>query len=80
MSQIADLVHAHELEKDVRSAASRKKDSVKVKAASELRDAAMKGLVRREALTDVAQLEGASLREKQGQRKHKYVNEWSNIS
>jgi hypothetical protein len=40
----------------------------------------MKGLVHREALTDVAQLEGASLREKQGQRKHKYINECSNIS
>ncbi|KAJ7339878.1 hypothetical protein DFH08DRAFT_812257 [Mycena albidolilacea] len=44
MSHIADLVHAHELEKDVQSAASWKKDSVEVKAASELCDATMKGL------------------------------------
>jgi regulator of RNase E activity RraB len=73
LTQVVELVHAHELEKNEKSAAARKKDGVEVTAASELRDAAMKPLVCRDTLTDVVQLEGASVREKQGQRKHKYV-------
>jgi hypothetical protein len=62
------------LQKDEKSAASRKKADVETGAALELRDAAMKGLVHREALTDVAQLKGVSVHEKQGQRKHKCVS------
>ncbi|KAJ7725538.1 hypothetical protein B0H16DRAFT_1736055 [Mycena metata] len=71
-TEVVELIQARELEKDERSTASRKKADVETKAALELRDAAMKGLVRRDRLTDVAQLEGASVREKQGQRSHKY--------
>lgn len=74
MTQVVELVHAHELEKHERSSASRKKADVETNAALELRDAAMKGIVRRDALTDVAQLDGASFREKQGQRTSKYVH------
>jgi hypothetical protein len=74
LTQVVELVHAHELEKDERSAAAQKKEDVTGKAASELRDAVMRSLVCRETLTDVAQLEGASVREKQGQRKHKYMS------
>ncbi|KAJ7511540.1 hypothetical protein B0H11DRAFT_2214420 [Mycena galericulata] len=69
MTQIAELVHAREFARDERSAAARKKADVETTAASQLRDSAMRGLVRREALTDVASLDGASVREKQGQRK-----------
>ncbi|KAJ7159804.1 hypothetical protein C8R43DRAFT_1124173 [Mycena crocata] len=71
LTQVVELVHAHELEKDERSAASRKKADVEAQTALELRDAAMQGIVPRNALTDVTQLEGASVREKQGQRAHK---------
>ncbi|KAJ7041322.1 hypothetical protein C8F04DRAFT_1230408 [Mycena alexandri] len=71
LTQVVELIQAHELEKDERSTASRRKADVETKAALELRDAAMKGLVRRDHLTDVAQLAGASVREKQGQRNHK---------
>jgi regulator of RNase E activity RraB len=73
LTQVVELVHAHELEKNEKSAAAQKEDGVNVTAASELYDAAMKSLVCRDTLTDVAQLEGASVHEKQGQRKHKYV-------
>ncbi|KAJ7849026.1 hypothetical protein B0H13DRAFT_2361530 [Mycena leptocephala] len=71
LTQVVELVDARDLQKGEKSAASRKKVDLETKAALELRDAAMKGLVRREALTDVARLEGASVREKQGQRKRK---------
>jgi regulator of RNase E activity RraB len=73
LTQVVELVHAHKLEKNEKSTAAQKKDGVNVTAASELRDAAMKSLVCHDMLTDVAQLKGASVYEKQGQRKHKYV-------
>lgn len=41
------------------------------KASEELRDASMKGLVRREGLSDITQLDDASQREKQAQRTEK---------
>ncbi|KAK6989009.1 Myb-like domain-containing protein [Favolaschia claudopus] len=69
MTHLVELVDAQKHEKDAKSNSARKKIDVETKAA---RDGAMKGLVRREALTDVSSLEGASVREKQGQRK--YVN------
>ncbi|KAJ6535496.1 hypothetical protein B0H19DRAFT_1271251 [Mycena capillaripes] len=71
LTQVAELVQARVLEKDEKSTVARKKADVETRAALELRDSAMKGLVRREALTDVAALEGASMREKQGQRKRR---------
>jgi hypothetical protein len=51
------------------SSQSKKKADIEAKAGKELRDAAMMGLARSEGLIDVSQLEGASVREKQGQRK-----------
>ncbi|KAK6971366.1 hypothetical protein R3P38DRAFT_3242587 [Favolaschia claudopus] len=66
MTHLVELVDAQKHEKDAKSNSARKKIDVETKAA---RDGAMKGLVRREALTDVSSLEGASVREKQGQRK-----------
>ncbi|KAJ6537948.1 hypothetical protein B0H19DRAFT_1270327 [Mycena capillaripes] len=51
------------------SSQSKKKADMEQKAGKELRDAAMKGLARSEGLIDVSQLDGASVREKQGQRK-----------
>ncbi|KAJ6494599.1 hypothetical protein DFH09DRAFT_353512 [Mycena vulgaris] len=71
LTQVSELVRARELEKDEKSATARKKADVEAQAALQLRDSAMKGLVRREALTDVATLDGASVREKQGQRKRR---------
>ena len=46
----------------------KQKADVENQAASELRTASTTGLVHRQTLTDVGQLPGATLREKQGQR------------
>ncbi|KAJ6559566.1 hypothetical protein B0H19DRAFT_1260274 [Mycena capillaripes] len=51
------------------SSSQSKKADMEEKAGKELRDAAMKGLARSEGLIDVSQLDSASVREKQGQRK-----------
>lgn len=51
------------------SARSKLKAATEERAGLELRDAAMKGLARSEGLIDVSELDGASVREKQGQRK-----------
>jgi regulator of RNase E activity RraB len=76
LTQVVELFHAHELKKNEKFTAAWKKDGVNVTAASELCDAAMKSLVCYDTLMDVAQLEGASVHEKQGQRKHKYVRQF----
>lgn len=46
----------------------KQKVDIETQAASELRAASTAGLVNRQTLTDVGQLPGATLREKQGQR------------
>lgn len=51
------------------SGKSKQKSAIEAKAGQELRDAAMTGLARREGLIDVSELDGSSIREKQGQRK-----------
>ncbi|KAJ6454240.1 hypothetical protein C8R47DRAFT_1228742 [Mycena vitilis] len=71
MTQVADLFEARKSARGSKSDTARKKADVETIAANELRDSAMRGLVRREGLTDVASLEGASVREKQGQRKRR---------
>jgi regulator of RNase E activity RraB len=76
LTQVVELVHAHELEKNEKSTAAQKKDGVNVTVASELCDAVMKILVCHDMLTDVAQLKGALVHEKQGQKKHKYVSQF----
>jgi hypothetical protein len=47
----------------------KQKADLEEKAGKELRDAAMVGLARSEGLIDVSTLDGATAREKQGQRK-----------
>ncbi|KAF7310148.1 Myb-like domain-containing protein [Mycena indigotica] len=71
LTSINELYHEQELRKTDKSTAAQKKAKVEQDAALEIRDAAMRGLVRRENLTDVAQLDSASVREKQGQRRRK---------
>lgn len=48
---------------------SQQKTKVENEAGQQLRDAAMMGLARSEGLIDISKLDGASVREKQGQRK-----------
>ena len=55
------------------SAKEKQKADIENQAASELRTASTSGMVHRQTLTDVGQLPGATLREKQGQRPAKYV-------
>ena len=54
-----------------RSRKAKKKANIENTTALELRNAAMNCLVDSHQLTDIAQLEGATIREKQGQRKRK---------
>ncbi|KAJ7589238.1 hypothetical protein C8J56DRAFT_888833 [Mycena floridula] len=58
MDQLQALHEAKDIEKDRKSSAAKKKDNVKKQAALEIRDAAMKGVVSREALTDMADIDG----------------------
>ncbi|KAJ6550784.1 hypothetical protein DFH09DRAFT_1366569 [Mycena vulgaris] len=71
MTQVVELFDAQKFARHERSAAVQKKADLETTAALELRDGAMRGLIRRENLTDVALLDGASVREKQGQRKRR---------
>ncbi|KAJ6527936.1 hypothetical protein DFH09DRAFT_1094567 [Mycena vulgaris] len=71
MTQVVELFDAQKFARHERSSAAQKKADVETTAALQLRDGAMRGLVHRENLTDVALLDGASVREKQGQRKHR---------
>lgn len=69
MTALQALMDDHAFLAKESSSQSKKKADIEEKAGKELRDAAMKGLARSEGLIDVSQLEGASVREKQGQRK-----------
>ncbi|KIJ24057.1 hypothetical protein M422DRAFT_275258, partial [Sphaerobolus stellatus SS14] len=71
MTDIVALVDAHEEEKTQKSFSVKQRKSTEKEAALELRKASMLGIVNREKLSDVSQLDGASVREKQGQRKRK---------
>ena len=51
-----------------KSRQSKKKKNVEEQGSNELREASMLGLVPRETLTDITQLEDSSIREKQGQK------------
>lgn len=57
--------------KDVSEAKERlrTKEKAEAVAGAELRDASLRSLVRRDQLSDIGNIEGASKREKQGQRK-----------
>ncbi|KAJ7602476.1 hypothetical protein B0H17DRAFT_1222775 [Mycena rosella] len=79
MTQVAELFDAQKFARHERSAAAQKKADVETMAALQLRDGAMRGLVRRENLTDFALLDGASVREKQGQRKRRRAADTSDF-
>jgi hypothetical protein len=63
------LLEEWKIEKEKKLSDVETRTSVESKAALELRDAAMKGVVKRQGLTDISQLDGSTLREKQGQRR-----------
>lgn len=68
MSQLLSLHESCEAEKKGRSQSAREKTEQEKKASLELREAAMNGIVKRQGLTDITQLDGATAREKSGQR------------
>ncbi|KIJ45993.1 hypothetical protein M422DRAFT_250416 [Sphaerobolus stellatus SS14] len=74
MTDLVALVDGHEASKEEFLATSKKQQALQQKAALEMRDAAMKGCVPRTALSDVTQMEGATVHEKQGQRKRKTMS------
>lgn len=63
-----DLVNSHAADKGEKSTGAKAKARDEQKAALELREASMKGIVKCQDLTDVSLFRGATLREKQGQR------------
>ncbi|KIJ30244.1 hypothetical protein M422DRAFT_268295 [Sphaerobolus stellatus SS14] len=75
MTNLAALVDETASEKAEKSSKARKKDEIEKAATLEIPQSAMKGLVDSQKLTDIGQLEGATVREKQGQRKCKHSNE-----
>ena len=58
---------AHNTEKEQKSNELKMQANIESQAALELRDVAMKGVVKWQGLTDITQLEGSTLHEKQGQ-------------
>jgi hypothetical protein len=73
LTEISALLKSHEAEKAKRTGAAKARLSAETQASHELRHAAMRGVVRRQALTDISQLEGSTVREQQAQRQ-KYVH------
>ncbi|KAF8120011.1 hypothetical protein K438DRAFT_180264 [Mycena galopus ATCC 62051] len=69
MTELQAIMEGHEVAAKDSSAKSKRKATIEEKAGKQLRDAAMKGLARREGLIDVSKVDGATVREKQGQRK-----------
>jgi hypothetical protein len=67
MTEIVMLIDDQKSERR-NSTKEKQKADIESQAASELRAASTTGLVHRQTLTDVSQLPGATLREKQGQR------------
>jgi len=62
---------AHESAKEQKSNEAKARMTVEMQAALELHEAAMKGTVRRNLLTDISKLDGSTLREQQGQHREK---------
>ncbi|KAJ7934415.1 hypothetical protein B0H13DRAFT_2305841 [Mycena leptocephala] len=69
MTELQAIMDDHQVSTKESSAKSKHKADIEDKAGKELRDAVMKGLARSEGLIDVSELDSASVREKQGQRK-----------
>ncbi|KIJ37542.1 hypothetical protein M422DRAFT_259898 [Sphaerobolus stellatus SS14] len=74
MTDLVALVNGHEASKEEFLDTMKKQQALQQKAALQMHDAVMKGRVPRNTLTDVAQLDGATVREKQGQRKQKLAS------
>ncbi|KAF8954131.1 hypothetical protein BDZ97DRAFT_1928712 [Flammula alnicola] len=68
MTNIAALVDVQASEKEGKATGVKNKADKEQQAALELRDAAMMGVVPRQTLSDISQLDGATWREKRGQR------------
>ncbi|KAF8209922.1 hypothetical protein K438DRAFT_197629 [Mycena galopus ATCC 62051] len=69
MTELQAIMDDHQVSTKESSAKSKHKVDIEDKAGKEFRDAAMKALARSEGLIDISELDGASVREKQGQRK-----------
>ncbi|KIJ30863.1 hypothetical protein M422DRAFT_267574 [Sphaerobolus stellatus SS14] len=69
LTDLISLIDAHNLVKEKASTGARTKASKEQAAALELKDAVMNGIRPRNTLMDISQLDGATAREKQGQRK-----------
>ncbi|THU89273.1 hypothetical protein K435DRAFT_802860 [Dendrothele bispora CBS 962.96] len=72
LTELASLHVSHKENIENLSAQARKKITVEKTAGEELWDASMRSLIPREQLTDVTQLDGATVRERQGQQKRAY--------
>lgn len=62
----------HNTEKEQKLNELKMQANMESQVALKLRDAAMKGVVKQQGLTDITQLEGSTLCEKQGQH-HKFL-------
>ncbi|KAJ7307916.1 hypothetical protein DFH08DRAFT_975300 [Mycena albidolilacea] len=71
MTELQAIMDDHNDSAKKFSGKSKQKSAIEAKAGQELWDAAMMGLARREGLIDVSELDGSSIREKQGQRKRR---------
>lgn len=71
MTEILQLVNDQEEETFNRSKNAKAKKDAEKKGGEELRDASMRGLVARNKLSDITQLENATHRERQAQRNDK---------
>lgn len=68
LTEIDTLLRDHTLSKKNKVDAAQNKLALERQAGAELRDAAMRGLVKRQGLSDVTECDGATAREKGGQR------------
>jgi hypothetical protein len=69
LTNIAALINDHKIERKQQTGAAKTRAATETAAVLELCDAAMKGTVRHETLIDVSELDGSTLRKRQGQRK-----------
>ena len=68
MTELVQLYSDQSEESQNKSKRAKEKKNVEEQGSKELREASMLGLVPRETLTDITQLEDSSIREKQGQK------------
>jgi hypothetical protein len=69
MTELQAIMDDYQVPVKESAAKLKRKAEIEDQAGKELRDTAMKGLARVEGLIDVSELDGASVREKQAQRK-----------